>query len=136
MPATFAERSNAATFPVNRLAQTGGEDGIALEGGGWDRQVDQWDRIFRELEGVRNLQDDWDGLGAKAPAAPLLESAVELARILRAEIVRRRRALRPGLTGRFFLIGKTRQVTSTRKLRSLTWSNGCRRRQDNGHGIG
>lgn len=84
MTATLAARSDVATFPVNRLAQTGGEEGIALEAGGWDRQADQWERIFRELEAIGNLQDDWDGLGATAPSAPLVESAVGLVRVLRA----------------------------------------------------
>lgn len=85
MTATLAERSDVATFRVNRLAQTGGEEGIALEGGGWDQQADQWDRIFRELEDIGNLQDDWDGLGATAPSGPLVESALGLGRVLRAE---------------------------------------------------
>jgi hypothetical protein len=84
MTATLAEKSEFATVRVARLSQTGGERGIALEGGGWDRQADEWDRIFRELENIRILQEDWDGLGAKAPSAPLLESAVGLARFLSA----------------------------------------------------
>src|SRR5262249_55758858 len=84
MPEILADRFNVATLHVNRLAQTGAEGSIAIEASGWDRSADQWNRIFTQLEDIRTLEHDWDGLGAQAPFGPLIESSVELARILRA----------------------------------------------------
>src|SRR6266849_8238378 len=43
----------------------------------------QWDDIISRLRDFSGLQDDWDGLGAEAPSAELVESAYELARLLR-----------------------------------------------------
>ena len=84
MPGILADSLNVSTSGVNRFAQTGAVVGVAIEASGWNPNADQWNRILSELDNIRNLQDDWDGLGAKAPSAPLVESAVEMARILRA----------------------------------------------------
>jgi hypothetical protein len=44
--------------------------------------TDRWQAIINEVLELRNLGDDWDGLGAKAPSTALIESAVELAQTL------------------------------------------------------
>ena len=43
---------------------------------------DQWCEMLSDLVGMRNLQNDWDGLGAVAPSPDLLESSIEWARHL------------------------------------------------------
>jgi hypothetical protein len=43
---------------------------------------DAWRRVVRALEPIRRLQDDWDGLGAAAPSAELVESAIQLTNCL------------------------------------------------------
>jgi hypothetical protein len=45
---------------------------------------DPWERVFEELRSLALLQDDWDGLGAKAPSPALLASAVKIAEWYRA----------------------------------------------------
>jgi hypothetical protein len=45
---------------------------------------DLWQRAFEQLRALSLLQDDWDGLGAKAPPAALLASAVKIAELYRA----------------------------------------------------
>ena len=43
----------------------------------------RWDEMMNRLSALGKLQEDWDGQGAKAPQATLIDSALELARILR-----------------------------------------------------
>src|SRR5438128_2349991 len=77
MSATFASL-NAFVAPV------GGRFG---GGAVWDMDKpdpgQKWQDILDRLNGFSGLQDDWDGLGATAPSVELLESALELARLLR-----------------------------------------------------
>jgi hypothetical protein len=47
------------------------------------QESDRWDEMITTLVNLHNLPEDWDGLGAKAPVAALLETAVELAQVLR-----------------------------------------------------
>jgi hypothetical protein len=47
------------------------------EGPGWSEALDA-------LSQIRELEDDWDGLGAPAPSMTLVDSAVHLAQVLRA----------------------------------------------------
>ncbi len=42
-------------------------------------ESEQWALIIGQLEKMRGLEDDWDGLGAKAPPEELLASAIGLA---------------------------------------------------------
>jgi hypothetical protein len=46
-------------------------------------EPDRWDEMIKRLIGLRNLQEDWDGMGAKAPKAALIDSALDLAVQLR-----------------------------------------------------
>ena len=41
-----------------------------------------WDKVMRELEAMRELEDDWDGLGARGPTAEIIDSAIGLAHLL------------------------------------------------------
>jgi hypothetical protein len=43
------------------------------------RGEDRWGRTFEELRSMFRLQDDWDGLDAKAPSTALVASAIEIA---------------------------------------------------------
>jgi hypothetical protein len=47
------------------------------------REPDRWDEMVNRILGLGKLQEDWDGLGAKAPQATLIDSAVELSQSLR-----------------------------------------------------
>jgi len=38
-----------------------------------------WETAVQKIVGFQNLEDDWDGQGAKAPSRDLLESAIGLA---------------------------------------------------------
>lgn len=58
-----------------------------------------WNRITDELLDVRNLPDDWDGLGAKAPPAELVDSAIQLAQLLHQWNMESPSRVVPGLTG-------------------------------------
>lgn len=40
--------------------------------------VAQWKPIIDQLEHINQLEDDWDGLGAKAPEGEILKTAVGL----------------------------------------------------------
>jgi hypothetical protein len=42
-----------------------------------------WEECFRRLQKLRDLQDDWDGQGAEAPPADVLDGAVRLAQAVR-----------------------------------------------------
>lgn len=44
---------------------------------------DTWDEIIGELNAMRRLTDDWDGLGASAPRNEIIDSAVEWGQHLR-----------------------------------------------------
>jgi hypothetical protein len=46
------------------------------------RPANRWKEVVRALEPLRRLRDDWDGLGAAAPPADLVDSAIELASYL------------------------------------------------------
>jgi hypothetical protein len=48
-----------------------------------ERGGGRWDETINALAGVRELEDNWDGLGASAPPPALLDSAVGLAYLLR-----------------------------------------------------
>jgi hypothetical protein len=48
-----------------------------------DREQEKWVLVIRALQSLGSLQDNWDGLGAAAPAGRLVQSAVELAEALR-----------------------------------------------------
>src|SRR5271166_4671519 len=42
-----------------------------------------WDALIDDLLRMRELEDDWDGVGAKAPPTVLVDSSLMLARELR-----------------------------------------------------
>jgi hypothetical protein len=46
-------------------------------------QPDAWSERIDELLDIRRMEDDWDGMGAPAPATALVDSALLLAQILR-----------------------------------------------------
>lgn len=46
-------------------------------------QPDEWELRIDELLDIRRLQNDWDGLGAPAPATTVVDSALALAQLLR-----------------------------------------------------
>jgi hypothetical protein len=60
---------------------------------------DLWQECFSELLTFRDLQDDWDGLGAKAPFDWAIRSAIELAENLRQNGWPAPGGVIPGITG-------------------------------------
>jgi hypothetical protein len=46
-----------------------------------DLYVSQWHKVVQEINGFRNLGDNWDGLNARAPSSELLDSAIGLVRL-------------------------------------------------------
>jgi hypothetical protein len=60
---------------------------------------DLWQECFSELLTFRDLQDDWDGLGAKAPFDWAIRSAIELAENLRQKGWPAPGGVIPGITG-------------------------------------
>ena len=60
---------------------------------------DPWRICIDQLHEIRNLEDDWDGLGAPAPSADVVDSAIQLIRQIkpRAELAPMR--VVPGVTG-------------------------------------
>jgi hypothetical protein len=83
--------ANTATQPVAlttfisqidqiiRTTKTGANGAVM----GQVREPSQWDEMVKRIQALGKLQEDWDGLGAKAPQGTLIESAVELAQSLR-----------------------------------------------------
>lgn len=50
--------------------------------------VRQWDAVIDELLAARQLEDDWDGQGAKAPTAEAVDTALRVAiRLQRGTVV-------------------------------------------------
>ncbi|UCC30925.1 MAG: hypothetical protein JSU86_01350 [Phycisphaerales bacterium] len=49
------------------------------------RVKELWNERTDDLLRIRMLEDDWDGLGAQAPNAALVDSAIDLLKILRHE---------------------------------------------------
>jgi hypothetical protein len=43
----------------------------------------EWNYRIDDLLAMRQLSDDWDGIGAKAPTTSLIDGALQLARVLR-----------------------------------------------------
>jgi hypothetical protein len=50
---------------------------------GGTHRPDLWEECFSKLQGFRDLEDDWDGLSAKAPCEAVIRGATELAEDLR-----------------------------------------------------
>jgi hypothetical protein len=46
------------------------------------RTPSRWREVIRDLEPLRHLQENWDGLGAAAPTVSVAKSAIELAKLL------------------------------------------------------
>lgn len=68
--------------PVSERA-TCGLDSSGLTSSFEPGMPDAWSERFDELSDIRCLEDDWDGMGAEAPSAELVGSAIELAKRLR-----------------------------------------------------
>jgi hypothetical protein len=60
---------------------------------------DAWSQRMAELLDLRTLEDDWDGQGAKAPSAALMDSAIQLAGILRQQGMNAPCRIVPGVNG-------------------------------------
>jgi hypothetical protein len=60
---------------------------------------DLWGECFSELLGFRDLQNDWDGLGAEAPCEWAIRGATELAENLRRQGWQAPVRVIPGVTG-------------------------------------
>jgi hypothetical protein len=58
-----------------------------------------WEPAVRKMVEMRNLADDWDGLGALAPSPALLESAISLAFLFHEKGVNPPQSVVPGLDG-------------------------------------
>ncbi len=58
-----------------------------------------WEPTVRKIAEFKNLGDDWDGLGAKAPVGELLESAIGLAYLFYEKGVDPPHCVVPGVDG-------------------------------------
>ena len=58
-----------------------------------------WEGSVHKLDTFRQLENDWDGLGAKAPSRDLLASAIGLAHVLNEQGVQPPQAVVVGLDG-------------------------------------
>ena len=87
---------------VSRLPRSGSNGaqrkGVAtLQWHGDDSE--NWQRRIENLEAFRTYQDDWDGQGAEAPTAELVQSAIHLASILRQAKIDAPSCVVPGVNG-------------------------------------
>lgn len=71
------------------------------DGGGDDTTAfnDGWNEATDQLLAIRSLEDDWDGLGANAPATSLVDSALRLAGWLQGKGYLPPSRIVPSLTG-------------------------------------
>jgi hypothetical protein len=60
---------------------------------------DLWEECFSKLRDFRDLQDDWDGLGAEAPFGWAIRGAIELAEKLQQQGMQAPARVVPGITG-------------------------------------
>src|SRR5713226_6490809 len=68
---------------INHFTQTTGGEANGVAAANQPREPDRWEEMIQRVVALRSLGKDWDGLGAKAPQASLIESALELAQNLR-----------------------------------------------------
>jgi hypothetical protein len=82
--ATLDRPTTSATSSVQGTRTTGLPDSALLSARP-RAAPDPWDRIFTDLNAIRRLEDNWDGLGAPAPKPALVGSAFQLAQYFRQE---------------------------------------------------
>jgi hypothetical protein len=58
-----------------------------------------WESTIQKILEFQNLRDDWDGLGAVAPSAELLQSAIRLAYLFHEKQIDPPHCVIPGLDG-------------------------------------
>jgi hypothetical protein len=76
------ERNGASAKTRAPQAPTSGLEPDALLRGRGDKP-ESWSERLDDLLDIRCLEDDWDGLGARAPSLALVDSAIQLAQELR-----------------------------------------------------
>lgn len=64
---------------INQGMQTRGSEANGQVEGSQLGGRERWEEILTKVRGFRDLEDDWDGLGAKAPDPALVESAIRFA---------------------------------------------------------
>ena len=69
------------TVPELYIGRGSASSAVAME----HAEQRTWDAVLRDLRSLADLPEDWDGLGASAPAAALLASAFEFATELRSQ---------------------------------------------------
>ena len=67
------------------------------------RRSDPWDHRIQDLQALSDLGDDWDGQGALAPSAELVDSAIKLAWLLRQKGDSAPGRVAPGVNGTIIL---------------------------------
>ncbi len=99
MKTAISRNTNASVFGqiIQAPLDSSSEGGAVLTDSplpqdGWAQQID-------ELLSIRNLEDDWDGLGAKGPSTALVDSALRLALIFRSSNTPAPCRIVPGRTG-------------------------------------
>ena len=105
MANTLIEAIDLRTFisRIDQLMQKTAEEAKDAVAANQPGEFDRWNEMINRVIALRNLQEDWDGLGAKAPQATLIGSALELARILRQHVFRHPSRVCPGLDGEILL---------------------------------
>ncbi len=74
--------SRPSTSAYSRLA-SGAPTGVLPSNAFIGLRPDPWKQVFADLHAMFKLQDDWDGLDAKAPTVALVSSALRIAEIYR-----------------------------------------------------
>lgn len=70
--------------------------------GPWSEPSRRWGEQIHGLLAIHDLEEDWDGQGAEAPPASLIDGAVRLARRLRDRHVAPPGRIIPGVAGTVF----------------------------------
>jgi len=100
-----AQLSDAGISLVSPLAPSSGPAATGSENGPFAEQNLQWNQITADLLRLRQLEDDWDGQGASAPAPDNVESALEWVRQMRSftQAIPPSQVV-PGVTGEVLLV--------------------------------
>jgi hypothetical protein len=59
----------------------------------------EWDKCMKDLEGISAYHNDWDGQGAEAPSSEIMDSAVNLAKLLHQQGIDPPSCVVPGVNG-------------------------------------
>ena len=82
MPAITRPSDAASVGPDAPFLETEALNPTALVSSSQHEMNQAWSQRTDDLLSIRRLKDDWDGLGARAPDAQLVDSAIDLLKLL------------------------------------------------------